>query len=152
MIEIRKATLEDEGQVFQLLKVLFSSSLPEDGVRDWQNAANQYRKIIREDTQGTILVAEEGGGLLGVITLSYPQAIRCGGIFASIEEFVVSEKARGKGIGGRLLEAAIAEATARGCDEIDVNRPSASGYPLYTKHGIKDLGKNLMTKLPRPTD
>jgi GNAT superfamily N-acetyltransferase len=149
MIEIRKATLQDEGQVFQLLKVLFSLSLPEDGVRDWQAAAGQYKKIIREGTRGTILVAEEEGVLLGVITLSYPEAIRCGGEYASIEEFVVSEKARGKGIGGQLLEAAIAEATARGCDEIDVNRPSASGYPLYTRHGIKDLGKNLMTKLPR---
>lgn len=151
MIEIRKATLQDEEQVFQLLKVLISLSPPEDAVRDWQSAVRQYHKIIREDTLGTILVADEGNTLLGVITLSYPEAIRCSGIYASIEEFVVSEEARGKGIGGRLLEAAIAEATARGCDEIDVNRPSASGYPLYTKHGIKDLGKNLMTKLPRPT-
>jgi GNAT superfamily N-acetyltransferase len=149
MIEIRKATLQDEDQVFQLLKVLFSSSLPEDEVRDWPSAVSQYRKIIGEEAKGAILVAEEGGVLLGVITLSYPEAIRCRGVYASIEEFVVSEKARGKGIGGRLLEAAIGEATARGCDEIDVNRPSASGYPLYTKHGIKDLGKSLMTKLPR---
>jgi GNAT superfamily N-acetyltransferase len=149
MIEIRKAALKDEDQVFQLLKVLIASSLPEDGVRDWRAATGQYKKIIQENTMGTILVAEEEGVLLGVITLSYPEAIRCGGKYASIEEFVVSEKARGKGTGGQLLEAAIAEATARGCDEIDVNRPSASGYPLYTRHGIKDLGKNLMTKLPR---
>lgn len=44
------------------------------------------------------------------------------------------------------------EATARGSNEIDVNRPSQSGYPQYTKYGIKELGKNLMTKLPPKGD
>ncbi len=148
MIKIRKATLGDEARIFELLKVLFLLSPPEDKVRDWQAAVREFRKIVKNDKKGTILIAEEDSNILGAVTLSYPEAIRCGGIYACIEEFIVSEKARGKGIGGQLLKAAISEATAKGCDEIDVNRPSQLGYPLYISHGIKDLGKNLMMKLP----
>ncbi len=62
---------------------------------------------------------------------------------------MVDENLRDKGIGGKLLEAAIAEATARGCDEIQVNRPSQLGYPVYLRHGLLDLGKHMNLKLPR---
>ena len=87
--------------------------------------------------------------MIGLITLSYPTAIRCGGKYSCIEEFIVSEQARGKGVGGKLLEAAIAEATARGCYQIQVNRPSEIGYPVYLRHGWEDLGKHLDMRLPR---
>ena len=39
------------------------------------------------------------------------------------------------------MKAAIAEATERGCDELQVNAPSEAGYPLYLRHGFKDNGK-----------
>lgn len=68
MIKIRKASLQDELQVFELLRVLFSLSLPEDEVRDWQAAINQYRKMVEDDKRGTIIVAEEDGALVGLIT------------------------------------------------------------------------------------
>jgi GNAT superfamily N-acetyltransferase len=59
-----------------------------------------------------------------MVTLSYPLAIRCGGVYACIEEFVVGPQARGKGVGGLLLEAAIRRAREMGCAEIQVKRPS----------------------------
>ena len=149
MISVRKAAIEDEAKVFDLLGALFLLSDPYDKVNDWQAAAVEFREIAKNDKKGAILVAEEDGDLVGVLTLSYPEAIRCGGIYTCIEEFIVSERVRGKGVGGQLLEAAIAEATTKGCDEIQVNRPSELGYPVYLRHGLKDLGKHLKTKLPR---
>ena len=149
MVKVRKATLEDETKVFELMGELFQGGgSSEDRVRNMQASYKEFREIIKDNKKGDVLVAEEDGDMLGLITLAYPEAIRCGGIYASIEEFVVTERARGKGVGGQLMEAAIAEATARGCDEMDVNRPSDLGYPVYLRHGLKDLGKNLMTKLP----
>ena len=47
------------------------------------------------------------------------------------------------------LEAAIAEATRKGCDEIQVNGPSELGYPVYINQGFQDIGKHLKMKLPR---
>jgi len=149
MVNVRKATLEDEAMVFDLLGQLFRLSSASDQVRDWQEAKTQFQKMMKDESRGSIFVAEEDGDISGCVTLSYPEAIRCGGIYASIEEFIVTEKARGKGVGGKLMEAVIAEAIARGCDEMDVNRPSELGYPVYLRHGLKDLGKNLMMKIPR---
>jgi len=151
MVRIRKATIEDEAGVFDLLSQFQESPTPSESASNWQRGAGTFREIVKDDEKGTVFVAEEDGDLLGVITLSYPTAIRCSGIYSCIEEFIVSQKARGKGVGGQLLEAAVAEVTAKGCYEIQVNRPSELGYPVYLEHGWKDLGKHLDMRLPRQT-
>jgi len=148
MITIHKATTEDEARVMDLLKQLLSPS-GQYSTLDGQTAAATFREIVNDDGKGTILLAEQDGEALGLITLSYPVALRCGGIYTCIEEFIVSEQARGKGVGGQLFEAAVAEATTRGCFELQVNNPSEMGYPLYLRHGMKDTGKHLNLKLPR---
>ncbi len=147
MLNIREATLKDEVPVFELLKVLFKNASPGERVDDWLAMAREFRKMIMDGTKGTVFVAEENGAVLGLVTLSYIEAIRCGGIYGSIEEFVVRESARGKGVGGRLLEAVTKKATEKGCTDVVVNRPSNLGYPIYLRHGFKDAGKNLMMKL-----
>ena len=151
MIRIRQATIEDEVGVLDLLRQLLfpSGEIPSESTFDWQIGTAIFREMVKNDEKGTILVAEEDDGLVGLLTLSYPVAIRCSGRYTCIEEFIVSERARGKGVGGQLLEAAITEATSKGCDEIQVNRPSELGYPVYLQHGWEDLGKHLNMKLPR---
>lgn len=148
MIKIHQATLENETKVIDLLKQLLSPA-SEYSTVDWQTAAAMFREIVNNPEKGTILLAEEDGDAVGLITLSYPVAIRCAGIYSCIEEFIVSERVRGKGVGGQLLEAVIAEATAKGCYELQVNNPSELGYPVYLRHGWKDAGKHLNMKLPR---
>lgn len=148
MVDIRQATTEDREVVFDLLRQLMSAG----GESSRDSAAspiNQpsgeetFRRILEGD-EGDILLAEEDGTVLGLATLAYPVAIRCGGVYGSIEEFIVNEKARGKGVGGKLLEAAIDLARSRGCSEMVVNRPSDLGLPVYLRHGWKDAGKCLL--------
>jgi GNAT superfamily N-acetyltransferase len=138
-MRIRKATMEDREGVIDLLRTLLISG-GEVG-EDWRDEAQIYRRLVEQPDLGTILIAEEDGEIAGITTLSYPTALRCCGPYSCIEENIVDERYRGRGIGGALLQAAIAEATARGCDEIQVNAPSESGYPLYLRHGFKDHGK-----------
>ena len=114
---------------------------------DWNDEPGTIRKVLDNPELGSILVAEEDGEIAGLTTLSFPFAIRCKGRYSCIEENIVDSKHRGKGVGSKLLKAAIAEATARGCDELEVNNPSEMGYPLYIRHGIKDNGKSLRIKL-----
>ena len=149
MVSIRNATLKDEVKVFELLKILFSNAAPGERVDDWSAMAKEFRRITKDEAKGNVIVAEENGVILGLVTVSYIEAIRCAGIYGSIEEFVVSEAARGKGVGGRLLEAVVEKATKKGCTDIIVNRPSQLGYPVYLRNGFNDAGKNLMMKLPR---
>jgi GNAT superfamily N-acetyltransferase len=142
---IRKATTKDEKRVFELLK-----QFPPHEVStiNFEAASRAYQQIIQDPELGTILVAEENGEVVGVTTLSYPVAIRCGGLYSCIEENIVDERYRGKGVGGKLLKAAIAEATSKGCDEIQVNGPSEMGFPVYISKGFQDIGKHIKAKLP----
>ncbi len=141
MVNIREAKIEDQAEVFDLLRQLMTSATEESPINQ-PSAVETFRQVIEEE-KGTVLVAEEDGKMLGLITLSYPVAIRCGGIYSCIEEFIVTEQARGKGVGSRLLQAAIQKATEKGSYELQVNRPSELGYPLYMRHGWEDLGKHL---------
>ncbi|MCK9276377.1 MAG: GNAT family N-acetyltransferase [Syntrophales bacterium] len=142
MVIIREATLEDQDQVFERLRQLMSSAQEIQSAINEPGAVTTFRQIVSQGL-GTVLVAEEDGSILGLVTLSYPVAIRCGGVYACIEEFIVSPSARGKGVGGKLLQAAIKTATEKGCFEIEVNRPSELGYPVYLRNGWQDLGKHL---------
>jgi predicted N-acetyltransferase YhbS len=136
---IRKATAEDERSIFRLLKQFPGES----NAYDWQAGVGTFHRIIENPPLGSAFVADEDGSILGVITLSYPTAIRCAGHYACIEEFIVDINGRGKGVGGKLIRAAIEEARSRKCYELQVNRPSESGYPVYIRHGWQDLGKHL---------
>jgi GNAT superfamily N-acetyltransferase len=144
-MRIRKAAVEDETHLFDLLKQFPAQS---DGY-DWEKGVGAFRRMLEDPALGSVFVAEEDGDLLGLITLSYPTAIRCAGPYACIEEFIVDQKGRGKGIGGKLIETAIEEARSRGCYELQVNRPSESGYPVYLHYGWKDLGKHLNLVFPK---
>ena len=141
MVNIREATVEDQEEVFELLRQLMTSATAESPINR-PSAVETFRQVVNEE-RGTVLVAEEDGKMLGLVTLSYPVAIRCGGIYSCIEEFIVTEQARGKGVGSKLLEAVITKATEKGSYELQVNRPSELGYPTYLRQGWKDLGKHL---------
>lgn len=147
MLEIRSAAADDEAQVFELLEQFPAENIPGTPF-DWDRGRAAFRAIVADEEKGTILLAQEGDLLLGVCSLSYPMAVHCAGKYACIEEFIVSPNSRGKGVGGRLIDAAIARATERACHEIQVNRPSELGYPVYLRHGFLDAGKHLSMRLP----
>jgi GNAT superfamily N-acetyltransferase len=139
-MEIRYARPEDQRRVIELLGQFPPSDIAHV---EWEACGETIQRIIRHPELGSILIAMEDGQAVGMITLSYPLAIRCGGVYTCIEEFVVGEKGRGKGIGGKLLGAALEEAKKKGCFELQVNNPSEQGYPVYLKYGLSDAGKHL---------
>ena len=141
MVTIREAEIGDQEEVFELLRQLMTSATEESPINQ-PGAVEAFHRVIEEE-QGTIIVAEEDGRMLGLVTLSYPVAIRCWGIYSCIEEFIVTEQARGKGVGSKLLEASIEKAKEKGSYELQVNRPSELGYPVYIRQGWEDLGKHL---------
>ncbi len=147
MINIRKATVRDEAEVFSVLKLLLSPRATDSSLIHTPVASVIFRALVSNDDKGAVIVAQEEGKLVGLITLSYPIAIRCAGKYTCIEEFIVSETVRGRGVGTQLLQAALEEAKKQGCFEIQVNAPTEMGYPLYVKQDIKDAGKHLKKRL-----
>ena len=145
MVNIRMATPNDKEVVFDLLRQLMGSANDSSPINS-SSGEQTFRQVLEGD-QGDLLLAEDAGVVLGLVTLAYPLAIRCGGTYSSIEEFIVNEKARGKGVGGKLLEAAIDLSRTHGCREMVVNRPSEVGLPVYLRMGWKDEGKCLLMQL-----
>ncbi len=81
------------------------------------------------------LVYEEGGKVLGRIV---------GSIFCDILDihfFIVEEAMRGKGIGGKLIVAAEAEAMKRGCRHVKLESMSWNTWQFYPAHGYEVLAK-----------
>jgi predicted N-acetyltransferase YhbS len=144
VMEIRRATASDEQPIMELLNQFPPS---DQTTSDSEAISNTLRQIIQNSEPGSILIAEEDADIIGLIALSYPVALHCGGLYACIEDFIVSEKARGKGVGGELVKAAIDEAIKKGCHEIQVNNPSDLGYPVYLRCGLTSTGRHLRMNL-----
>ena len=99
-----------------------------------------------DSDRGAVLLAEDNGQVLGMISVSFNLAIRYPTAYAQIEELVVDEAARGKQAGALLVQAAIAEARRRGCDEVGLY-PRDETRAFYEKLGFKYVGVELRQPL-----
>jgi len=98
---------------------------------------------IIESEANHLLVAVQDKKMLGMLTLvvfRIPTGVR-----AWIEDVVVSESARGKGVGQLLIETAINLAKENGAKTIDLtSRPSReAANQLYQKVGFKQRETNV---------
>jgi len=63
------------------------------------------------------------------------------GGYAKVEYLWVDESLRGRGLGRRLMEAAIDEARERGCDVIVVDTHTFQAPGLYRSLGFEEVGR-----------
>ena len=118
----------------RLIPQLSSSSAP--------ISAQELEEIIESDTT-VLFAARSGQEIVGLLTLAIfriPTGVR-----AWIEDVVVDDKARGKGVGDALNRAALAEAGRRGAKTVDLtSRPSReAANRLYQRLGFKQRETNV---------
>ncbi len=107
-MNIRFATIDDNDAVLSLLDELIKqanlkSGSPLTSPEREETRRNQYKKLLsREDVK--IFVAENEGRLVGVVDLFIIPIMRRGYFQGHIEDFVITEEMRGKGVGSKLLE------------------------------------------------
>ena len=91
----------------------------------------------------TLLVATDGGAVIGALTLV--EFVIPTGRRAWIEDVIVDEAARGRGVGEALTVAAIAEARRRDVRTIELtSRPSrGAANALYRKLGFEQRETNV---------
>ena len=118
----------------RLIPQLSSSSAP--------ISAQELEEIIESDTT-VLFAARSGQAIVGLLTLAIfriPTGVR-----AWIEDVVVDNQARGKGVGDALNRAALAEAERRGAKTVDLtSRPSReAANRLYQRLGFKQRDTNV---------
>lgn len=140
-ITIRPAKAADEDRCLALLSMLRQAP-PEPA---WGTV---FRQLL-DGERGIVLVADEDGALLGSAALSFNLAMRYGGIYAQLEELIVDPAARGRSLGGMLLEAAIAAARDKGAAEFGLYliQSTTHNRPFYEKYGLRTVGDEMRMAL-----
>lgn len=118
----------------RLIPQLSSSSTP--------ISARELEEIIGSDST-VLFAARSGQEIVGLLTLAIfriPTGVR-----AWIEDVVVDDQARGKGVGDALNRAALTEAARRGAKTVDLtSRPSReAANRLYQRLGFKSRDTNV---------
>jgi ribosomal protein S18 acetylase RimI-like enzyme len=99
-------------------------------------SADEVEEMVRSPACHLLLARDADGAILGMLTLAVfriPTGLR-----AWIEDVVVDEAARGKGVGAELTNAAIRLANQRGARTVDLtSRPSReAANRLYQRLGF----------------
>ncbi len=138
---IRPATVEDWPQVASLLVELgrdvsdSASSNPSYVIRFGGHLA------LRETR--TLVADGPGGGLLGFLDMEFRQRLGHPRPQAWVNDLVVTEPARGQGVGSALLHRAEELARARGCFRMSLETSGwrEATHRFYAREGWIDNGK-----------
>jgi ribosomal protein S18 acetylase RimI-like enzyme len=103
-----------------------------------------YDLHVRRDNTGSML-AELNGTPVGFVSLEFRDRVGAKGPEAWIPDLIVTEAARGRDIGATLLDAAFAEAEARGASAVKLESGSQRlvAHQLYRAAGMVDVGSFL---------
>lgn len=139
-ISIRPATEQDVESVIALIAQLGYPDLPLPGF------AETYHSVLRHPAM-TVIVCEDDDVVVGLATISRRPQLRLRADLITIDEFVVADNARGRGIGRALLEhikAMAAKAGARRL-ELNTNRLRESyRRAFYLKNGFTEADSAVM--------
>lgn len=116
MIAVDPATSADIPALCDLLILLFAQEA--DFVPDRARQERGLRLILDDPRVGAILVARAGGAVVGMVNLLFTVSTAEGARVMLLEDMIVRPDHRGHGVGLKLIEAAIARATAEGCARI----------------------------------
>ena len=134
-MKIRKATSDDLAAIRELLRDLdYPCSL---------ELLERRVTQMSEDKAEDLLVAEDGGKVLGVVSIHYIPQLPLEGDFARISYFCVHPTARGQGVGKTIEQEACRRAQSRGCDRLELHCHSrrASAQSFYLAQGYMESPK-----------
>ncbi len=79
--------------------------------------------------------------MVGLLTISRRWTLWHAGPCALIEELVVDEKARGRGVGRALIQAALDWARSQGCSEVEVSteQDNTDAQNFYRRLGFESV-------------
>lgn len=143
-IDIRLANEQDKERCLALLDALGRAT---GGTLD-ARAGEAFDRLL-EAERGEVLVADDGGMVLGLASVSYNLAMRYGGEYCQLEELIVDPSARGRNVGALLVATTVERARSRGCTEYGLYLVESTEHnlPFYEKFGFKRVGSELRQSL-----
>lgn len=105
-MQIETATPTDIPALCGLLSVLFSQEA--EFSPDTSAQARGLAMIVGDPRVGSVLLARQDGEVVGMVNLLFTISTALGQRVLLLEDMVVAPSARGDGVGGALLQAAIA--------------------------------------------
>jgi ribosomal protein S18 acetylase RimI-like enzyme len=133
-ITIRNATLEDVDNLVELLRELFS--IEADFTFDRARQLRGLRLLLAEDiNRRCVLVAEAAGKIVGMCSAQTRVSTAEGKVTAVIEDVVVTDKWRGKGLGFKLMKGIERWGRMRNieCFQLLADKNNLSGIAFYKK-------------------
>lgn len=140
-MNIRKANTNDETVIASLLSQL--------GYPETKTFLNKRIGMLASDPEEDLVVGEEDGCVVAVLSLHFIPQLAVDGPFARISYLCVQEGLRSKGIGKQLTEYAETAARARGCDRIELHCDGRriDAHRFYARQGYKEFPKYLVKTL-----
>ncbi len=120
----------------ELLTLLFAQEA--DFTPDPERQMRGLRLLLAQPDIGQILVWRQAGVVCGMVSLLYTISTALGGRVAWLEDMVLHPLARGQGVGGQLLDAALAHARAQGCLRVTLltDGDNLPAQRFYARHGF----------------
>jgi N-acetylglutamate synthase-like GNAT family acetyltransferase len=138
---IRLANPEDVQPAFKLMSELGypGLSLP--------RFAETYHAVLEHPTMHMLVAEDENGEIIGLASLTNRPQLRLTANLVTLDELVVADHARGRGVGKKLLKAAEANARKLGACrfELETNRARESyRRGFYVKNGFTEADSAVM--------
>ena len=147
-VTLRLATAEDADTVAAL-----TARLMEELAGELEEAyrpgrlAPVARRLLAGDGFAALLAFDAAGEAVALLTLSECAAVYALGRFGEIAEFYVAPARRSSGLGARMVEAAAAQARARGWTRLEVGAPDLPRWQrtvdFYMRCGFAEVGPRL---------
>ena len=143
-ITVRFAELRDRDRCEELLNLLVGNTAASEKI-----FSGQVFKTIVAGRYGRVLLACEDEVALGMASISFNYALRYDGRYAQLEELIVDPVARGKNVGGLLVEEALKTARDERCKEFGLYLLESTKHnqPFYEKYGFGVIGHEMRQSL-----
>ena len=143
-ITVRFAELRDRDRCEELLNLLVGNTAASENI-----FSGQVFKTVVAGRYGRVLLACEDELAIGMASISFNYALRYDGRYAQLEELIVDPVARGKNVGGLLVEEALKTARDEGCKEFGLYLLESTKHnqPFYEKYGFGVIGHEMRQSL-----
>lgn len=131
---IREAQLRDSAIIVALIQELAG------GEGEQSPLTESYAATYLAYPNNRVLLAEEQGECVGLLSYSIRPNLYHAGPSCQIEELIVREGAQGRGVGSALIEKVIQQAAVCRCQEISVSTllDNSRAIAFYKRHGFGD--------------
>jgi GNAT superfamily N-acetyltransferase len=142
-IEICKAEQRDAAGIAEILRELgwFAEIMAQTPAETREQITNELNLCQADDSHAVFVARAAGEAVEGYVALHWVPYLMHSSPDGYISELFIRDRARGQGIGARLLETVEAEARKRGCKRLMLlNMRQRESYQrgFYAKHGWEE--------------